>query len=152
MRRNERGFTLIELLIVVAIIGIIAAIAIPNLLNAIDRGRQKRTMADIRSVGTAVEAYSVDNNRYPTITTESDVDGNLDTHLEPVYIKKCPDDDGWSNALKYQSAAAGANYTVRSYGKDGTKTAATGGKTTDFDDDIIFQDGAFVQWPEGQQQ
>ncbi|OYV98709.1 MAG: hypothetical protein B7Z68_00255, partial [Acidobacteria bacterium 21-70-11] len=47
--RKQKGFTLIELLIVVAIIGIIAAIAIPNLLNAINRGRQKRTMADMRS-------------------------------------------------------------------------------------------------------
>ena len=64
-KRNQGGFTLIELLIVVAIIGIIAAIAIPNLLNAIDRGKQKRTMADIRSVGTAVEAYAVDVNFYP---------------------------------------------------------------------------------------
>ncbi|PYT07794.1 MAG: hypothetical protein DMF49_07090 [Acidobacteria bacterium] len=59
MRSKQTGFTLIELLIVVAIIGIIAAIAIPNLLNAIDRGKQKRTMADIRSVGTAVEEYAV---------------------------------------------------------------------------------------------
>ncbi|MBZ5641051.1 MAG: prepilin-type N-terminal cleavage/methylation domain-containing protein, partial [Acidobacteriia bacterium] len=64
MKRNNRGFTLIELLIVVAIIGIIAAIAIPNLLNAIDRGKQKRTMADIRSIGTAVESYAIDNNYY----------------------------------------------------------------------------------------
>src|SRR5207245_4089012 len=64
--RKERGFTLIELLIVVAIIGIIAAIAIPNLLNAIDRSKQKRTMADMRSVGTACEEYSIDsNNFYP---------------------------------------------------------------------------------------
>src|SRR5258706_1489699 len=67
--RKEKGFTLIELLIVVAIIGIIAAIAIPNLLNAIDRGKQKRTMADMRSVGTAVESYAVDNNVYPTANT-----------------------------------------------------------------------------------
>ncbi len=152
MRRKEGGFTLIELLIVVAIIGIIAAIAIPNLLNAIDRGRQKRTMADVRSVGTSVEAYSVDNNRYPAISSESVVDGNLDQHVEPVYIKKCPDDDGWGNPLRYQSDTNGGAYTVRSYGKDGAKTAATGGKTQDFDEDIMFQDGAFTQWPEGQQQ
>jgi prepilin-type N-terminal cleavage/methylation domain-containing protein len=58
--RKQTGFTLIELLIVVAIIGIIAAIAIPNLLNAIDRGKQKRTMADMRTIGAAVESYSVD--------------------------------------------------------------------------------------------
>ena len=60
--RNSKGFTLIELLIVVAIIGIIAAIAIPNLLNAIDRGKQKRTMADMRSIGTSVESYAIDSN------------------------------------------------------------------------------------------
>ena len=64
-KRNKKGFTLIELLIVVAIIGIIVAIAIPNLLNAIQRAKQKRTMGDMRSVGTAAEAYAVDFNRYP---------------------------------------------------------------------------------------
>jgi general secretion pathway protein G len=148
MLRKDRGFTLIELLIVVAIIGIIAAIAIPNLLNAIDRGRQKRTMADVRSIGTAVESYSVDNNFYPNET--GDVDGNLDQHLEPVYIKKCPDEDGWNGAIQYTDASGG--YTIESYAKNGTDDADTGGKTTDFDDDIIFSDGAFIQWPEGQQQ
>ena len=64
-KRNNKGFTLIELLIVVAIIGIIVAIAIPNLLNAIQRAKQKRTMGDMRTAGTAAEAYAVDFNHYP---------------------------------------------------------------------------------------
>src|SRR5213083_3770574 len=84
--RKERGFTLIELLIVVAIIGIIAAIAIPNLLNAIDRSKQKRTMADMRSVGTACEEYSIDNNFYPVYTTQAAV-SQLSANITPMYIK-----------------------------------------------------------------
>ncbi len=75
--RNSKGFTLIELLIVVAIIGIIAAIAIPNLLNAIDRGKQKRTMADMRSIGTAVESYAIDSNIYPVGGTLAAVASDL---------------------------------------------------------------------------
>jgi type II secretion system protein G len=60
-----KGFTLIELLIVVAIIAILAAIAVPNFLEAQVRSKVSRTLADMRSMRTALEAYAVDNNRYP---------------------------------------------------------------------------------------
>ena len=148
IQKND-GFTLIELLIVVAIIGIIAAIAIPNLLNAIDRGKQKRTMADLRSIGTAIESYSIDNNLYPVAANAA----ALAAVVEPIYIKNLPEEDGWGFALYVSSATTG--YTVASGGKNGDSNATivgSGGATQDFDDAIVFSDGQFIQWPEGAQQ
>ena len=93
--RRESGFTLIELLIVIAIIGILAAIAIPNLLNAVQRGKQKRTMSDMRALATAVEAYAVDNNVYPAAIVQRGslhyggeaLATNSFTNLTPTYIE-----------------------------------------------------------------
>ncbi len=149
-KKNQGGFTLIELLIVVAIIGIIAAIAIPNLLNAIDRGKQKRTMADIRSVGTAVEAYAVDVNFYPRNLTYGPLGTTVAVHVEPTFIRQAPDTDGWGGDLSYGSDTLGTEYSVRSFAKDRVKSStANTGKTTDFDCDIIYMVGGFVAWPEG---
>ena len=145
--RHQKGFTLIELLIVVAIIGIIAAIAIPNLLNAIDRGKQKRTMADIRSIGTAVESYAVDNNFYPR--NQSTIPSAF---ISPIYIKTVPATDGWSNSWVFASDTNGSEYTVTSIAKDATAEGSpAGGTTADFDCDIIFAGGQFFQWPQGTQ-
>jgi prepilin-type N-terminal cleavage/methylation domain-containing protein len=63
--QRGRGFTLIELLIVVAIIAILAAIAVPNFLEAQVRAKVTRARADLRTIATAVESYRVDNNEYP---------------------------------------------------------------------------------------
>ncbi len=63
MRRY--GFTLIELLIVVAIIGILAAIAVPNFLNAQVRAKIAKAESEMHSIITALESYRIDNNIYP---------------------------------------------------------------------------------------
>ena len=62
---KRTGFTLIELLIVVAIIGILAAIAVPNFLNAQTRAKVARTESDMRAIDQAIRMYQLDNNLYP---------------------------------------------------------------------------------------
>ncbi len=64
-KRTPLAFTLIELLIVVAIIGILAAVAVPNFLNAQMKARVTRAYADMRSIETALESYRLDSNIYP---------------------------------------------------------------------------------------
>ncbi len=59
------GFTLIELLMVVGIIAILAAIALPNFLEAQTRAKVSRAMSDLRTIATGIESYHVDNNQYP---------------------------------------------------------------------------------------
>jgi type II secretion system protein G len=63
--RGSKAFTLIELLIVVAIIAILAAIAVPNFLEAQTRAKVSRAKADLRTLATAMESYRIDNNAYP---------------------------------------------------------------------------------------
>jgi general secretion pathway protein G len=68
--KNLRGFTLIELLIVVAIIAILAAIAVPNFLEAQTRSKVTRVRSDHRSLATAIETYYIDQNEYPACTND----------------------------------------------------------------------------------
>lgn len=72
--RSQDGFTLIELLIVVAIIGILAAIAVPNFLNAQIRAKVARVEAELRTCGSAIETYRIDHGYYPTYKNPKDLD------------------------------------------------------------------------------
>jgi type II secretion system protein G len=67
---HRRAFTLIELLIVVAILVVLAAIAVPNFMEAQTRSKVARAKADMRSLATAIEAYAVDWNNYPFTTQD----------------------------------------------------------------------------------
>lgn len=80
---NKRGFTLIELLIVVAIIAILAAIAVPNFLEAQVRAKASRVKTDLRTQATAIEAYVVDHNALPR-DSDSDLDREYDA---PYHLK-----------------------------------------------------------------
>ena len=147
--KSTRGFTLIELLVVVVIIGIIATVAVPALITALDRGRQKRTMADLHTIGVGIQAYVVDTSLYPV---GSDI-AVLDPLLSGDYIRRLPRTDGWSRPFIY-TGVAGLGYTIGSAGKDGGLSLAlvgNGGATSSLNDDIIFSNGEFVQWPHGAQ-
>jgi len=165
IKKNQKGFTLIELLIVVAIIGILAAIAIPNLLTAMQRAKQKRTMADMRSIATAWEARATDVNRYNAAGTTAGLAQavtytQLSGGLTPTYIKNLPEKDGWGKSYDFGTDIAWANgtgtaaqqYGIASAGRDGTMaTSVTAGATTNFDCDIVYSNGSFVAYPEGVQ-
>ena len=137
-------------LVLFAIIGILAAIAIPNLLTAMQRSKQKRTMADMRTVATALEAYGTDHEReeYPPGAIVEE----LRPHLQPAYVKAVPAIDGWATPLRYMPLAD-HGYVIVSAGKDkifqSEPDQYTPGTTNHFDCDIVFANGSFVQYPSG---
>ncbi|MCP4900980.1 MAG: prepilin-type N-terminal cleavage/methylation domain-containing protein [bacterium] len=159
---NNRGFTLIELLIVVAIIGVIAAIAVPSLVNAVNRGRQKRTVADIRTIGHAIEAYAVDYFNYPGMgrlgTGIAGTASDFEAFLCPDYIKRLPSIDGWGGEYQmvtgHYVTSRVPGYVIVSFGRDGVYEGSVPPEgevvyTTDFDADIVFGNGSFWKRPHG---
>ncbi|MDX1384947.1 MAG: prepilin-type N-terminal cleavage/methylation domain-containing protein [Thermoanaerobaculia bacterium] len=166
-QRSTRGFTLLELLIVVAIVGIIAALIVPNLLEALNKSKQKRTMTDIRLTGTAWFSYITDQVGaasagqpvsstfdWTMFTTTSWTD--LEDILVPVYAAYIPPRDAWGSGYQY-GATDDINdlipVGIRSRGADGVFSGDeyTPGAflATDFVQDIVWAGGYFVRWPAG---
>jgi prepilin-type N-terminal cleavage/methylation domain-containing protein len=100
MKKNVSGFTLIELLIVVAIIGILAALLIPNLMVSVQKAKQKQTMQDMVTITTASMNYATDQGGAPD---EGNQAGELQSGcdfvsgLAPLYFKSCPLYDQWGH-------------------------------------------------------
>ncbi|MCK4527585.1 prepilin-type N-terminal cleavage/methylation domain-containing protein [candidate division WOR-3 bacterium] len=138
---KKRGFTLIELMVVVVIIGILAAIAIPNFVKVIDRAKQASVKSNMHTLQVTVEALSIDNmGRYPDDAI--DLDDELPGNFKNPYTgnSEGPANDGaWNNGtpdatsegiVYYDPENAGATYTSTSYtiigqGKEGVTVGLT---------------------------
>ncbi len=154
--RKEGGFTLIEVLIVVAIIGILTVIAIPAMLNAIDRSRQSMTVNRISKIGSYIERYMIDQPQIGCPKVGNDMSA-LQTVFEQVEVdfNKFLVHDAWGYDfdIDMNAAVGGREYTIQSFGSDGQPgpAPATPGIVKMFNEDIIWTAGRFIQMPEGAQ-
>ena len=118
VKKVRRGFTLVEIMIVVLIIGILLAIAIPNFVRARNTSRGKACQANLKQIDSATEQYLMDNRTttYPALSA-----------LTPNYLKTAP------------SCPSGGTYTMGSAGAFPTCSIGTNGTAGDTSDDHVLQ-------------
>ena len=142
--RGQTGFTLVELAVVLVVVGILGAIAVIALASAMDKARQRDTVADMRHLSQAIDRYIALHNAPPP-------DAELLRQLirEADATSPAADlRDHWLNAYRYRGDRAG-NYTIESFGKDGIDGPdITLASRFDFDRDIVLVNGSFVAAPE----
>jgi general secretion pathway protein G len=96
MKRKDAGFTLIELMIVMAIIGVLAAIAVPSYIQAIRHAREAVLKEDLRILRSAIDSYTMDKQKAPQ---------SLDDLLQDGYLKSIPDDPMTKSNSTWQTDA-----------------------------------------------
>jgi len=122
LRAAEQGFTLLEIMVVVVIIGLLAAIVVPNFVGNIDKAAMSRAKQDIRGIETALNLYRLDNFRYPTTSDGLQAlvtnPGEAAAPNWKAQLRKLPIDP-WNHPYQYAYPGQHGEFDVFSYGADG---------------------------------
>jgi general secretion pathway protein G len=124
-RRHQSGFTLIEIMVVVIIIGLLAAVVVPQFLGRVDDARISKAKQDLQALETALTMYKLDNFTYPTsdqgltALVQAPADGSAKNWRAGGYLKRV-NKDPWGNDYKYAAPGThSAEYDLFSQGADG---------------------------------
>ncbi len=122
--KSQQGFTLIEIMVVIVILGILAAVVVPNIMSRPEEARITKAKQDIRALETALDLYKLDNFNYPT--TEQGLDALVSKPTTPpepkrfreeAYLKKVPKDP-WENDYQFLNPGERGTIDIFSLGPD----------------------------------